>query len=65
MGEEIYILHDNGRELFSSPQDCTPMQRFVYVMAKNYHSEDPNEHSKPDPSGLQKAKRFQDATTNV
>jgi hypothetical protein len=64
MGEEMYLLHDNGRELFTSPQDCTPMQRFVYVLAKNHHSEDPQQ-SKPKPGGLEKAKRFNDATANI
>jgi len=49
MGQEIYTLHDNGRKLFTSARDCTPIQRFVYVMAKNHHSDDP---SSAKPSGL-------------
>lgn len=65
MGEEMYLLHDNGRKLFTSPQDCTPMQRFVYVMAKNYHTDDPNQHSKPDPGGFGKASEFNNATKGI
>lgn len=62
MGQEIYKLHDNGRQLFTSPQDCTPIQRFVYVMAKNHHTDDPQSSAKPDPSGLDKAKKFNDVS---
>jgi hypothetical protein len=54
MGKEIYMLHDNGRKLFTSPSDCTPMQRFVYVMAKNHHEE----QERSDPSGINKADKF-------
>lgn len=56
----MYKLHDNGRKLFTSPQDCTPMQRFVYTMARSYHSEDPDAGSQ-SPSGLDKASRVNDA----
>lgn len=64
MGEEMYALHDNGRHLFTSARDCTPIQRFVYVMAKDHHTED---HDTPDvdtsnPGGLNKAKQFNQAT---
>jgi len=59
----MYTLHDNGRKLFDSPQNCTPMQRFVYVMAKNYHTDDPNEGT-AQPSGLDKSERFNDATSS-
>lgn len=61
MGQEMYALHDNGRKLFTSPHDCTPIQRFVYVMAKDYHTDDVD--NKPDPSGLDKANRFNQATS--
>jgi hypothetical protein len=60
MGREMYVLHDNGRKLFDSATECTPMQRFVYILAKDYHEDDPNEgHS--DPHGLEKAKQFSEA----
>lgn len=58
MGREMMVLHDNGRKLFTSPHDCTPMARFVYIMAKNEHEEDPTEGS-PNPSGMRKGSRFQ------
>lgn len=64
MGKEIYLLHDNGRKLFTSPHDCTPMQRFVYVMAKNEHTDDPNKGT-AEPGGMEKAQRFQDATSKI
>lgn len=64
MGKEIYTLHDQGRKIFTSAKDCTPMQRFVYVMAKNYHTDDPEEGS-ARPGGLDKAKRFQDSTAKI
>jgi len=60
MGKEIYTLHDNGRKLFTSARDCTPIQRFVYVMAKNYHSEESDSSAKPQ--GMDKAQRFNKAT---
>jgi hypothetical protein len=60
MGKEIYSLHDNGRKLFTSARDCTPIQRFVYVMAKNHHTDDPNSGS---PSGIDKAQDFNNATS--
>lgn len=61
MGEEMYTLHDNGRKLFTSPHDCTPIQRFVYVMAKDHHRDDPNDS---EPGGLEKANKFNQATKN-
>jgi len=61
MGKEMYSLHDNGRKLFTSPHDCTPMQRFVYVMAKDHHTDDPTKGS-AKPGGIDKAKRFNDST---
>ncbi len=36
------------------------MQRFVYVMAKNHHTDDPK---KGDPSGYEKGQDFQNATS--
>lgn len=62
MGQEIYTLHDNGRQLFTSPRDCTPIQRFVYVMAKSHHTED---HESQKPSGMNKAQKFNNATNAV
>jgi hypothetical protein len=63
MGKEIYSLHDNGRKLFTTARDCTPIQRFVYVMAKNHHTDDPKKGS-PNPSGMDKAKKFNQATVD-
>lgn len=63
MGKEMYSLHDNGRKLFTSARDCTPMQRFLYVMAKNHHTDDPTKGS--DPGGLNKAKDFNNATNKL
>jgi len=60
MGEEMYLLHDNGRKLFTSPQDCTPMQRFVYILAKDYHQDEVDN----EPAGMNKADRFNNATQN-
>lgn len=59
MGRELYVLHDNGRKLFDSARECTPMQRFVYVMAKDHHQEDPQDKQ---PSGLNEAQQFNQAT---
>lgn len=60
MGREMYLLHDNGRKLFTSPDDCTPMQRFLYVMAKDYHSDEPDTPS--NPGGIEKARDFNSAS---
>lgn len=60
MGEEMFRLHDNGRKLFTSPHDCTPMQRFVYVMAKSHHQEDVDNRQ---PHGFDKAQQFNQATS--
>lgn len=63
MGKEMYSLHDNGRKLFTSARDCTPMQRFVYIMAKNHHTDDPTKGSvRPEPGGMSKAKKFNEST---
>jgi hypothetical protein len=60
-GKAIYTLHDNGRKLFTTARDCTPMQRFVYVMAKDHHTDD--DHKNVDsPGGFDKGQRFQNAT---
>lgn len=37
------------------------MQRFVYVIAKNYHTDDPNKGT-PDPNGMNQSQKFQNAT---
>ena len=62
MGEEMYVLHDNGRKLFTSARDCTPIQRFVYILAKDHHSEDHDVDNKK-PGGMNKANQFNDATS--
>lgn len=51
----MYSLHDNGRKLFTSPRDCTPIQRFVYIMAKSHHTDDPPD---TDPSGMKKGSKI-------
>lgn len=38
------------------------MQRFVYVMAKDHHTEDPSKGAS-DPGGFQKGQNFQNATS--
>lgn len=38
------------------------MQRFVYVMAKDHHTDDPNKGT-PNPGGFQKGQNFQNATS--
>jgi hypothetical protein len=48
MGKEMYVLHENGRKLFSNAEDCTPLQRFFYIFAKDYHEED---HDSGPPNG--------------
>lgn len=53
----MYALHDNGRKLFTSPHDCTPIQRFVYVLAKNHHTDDPTDND-PDPRGMKKGSQI-------
>jgi hypothetical protein len=40
------------------------MQRFVYVMAKDHHTDDPNEGS-ARPTGMQKGKHFNQSTPNL
>lgn len=60
----MFSLHDNGRKLFTTARDCTPMQRFVYVMAKDHHTDDPTKGS-PDPGGLKKGQNFQQATSKL
>lgn len=56
----MYALHDNGRALFDSARTCTPMARFVYVMAKNHHQEDPNDAK---PAGIDQGNDFRNATS--
>lgn len=38
-GAEIYSLHDNGFSLAESQADITPIQKYVYTYAKQYHQE--------------------------
>lgn len=38
------------------------MQRFVYVMAKNHHTDDPKKGTS-NPGGFQKGQKFQNATS--
>lgn len=64
MGKEMFSLHDNGRKLFTSARDCTPMQRFVYVMAKDHHTDDPDQGS-PNPGGIDKARQFNQSTSKL
>lgn len=59
----MYLLHDNGRKLFTSPSDCTPMQRFVYILAKDHHTEDRDAASKQKPGGFKKGQQFNQATS--
>lgn len=56
----MYALHDNGRKLFDSAVDCTPMARFVYVMAKNHHTDEPTE---ADPAGINEGQNVRNATS--
>lgn len=55
----MYALHDNGRALFDSATTCTPMARFVYILAKNEHTDDPN----GDPAGIHKGQDVRNATS--
>lgn len=43
-------LHDSGILLSDSQRRMTPMQRFVYIMAKDAHTDD---KAKKPPSGMQ------------
>lgn len=54
---EVYGLQDNGVPLASSQADITPIQRFVYVMAKDYHTEDVDAEPPSDVSGAHNATR--------
>lgn len=51
-GKEFYGLHDNGVKFAETQAEMTPLQRFVYTLAKDYHEED---HQEPNPSGMKKA----------
>jgi len=39
-GEAIYTLHDAGFSLADTQKELTPIQRFVYVVAKDHHTDD-------------------------
>lgn len=49
---EIYGLQDNGCALAESQSEITPLQRFVYMLAKDHHTEDVDVD---EPSGMSKA----------
>lgn len=50
-GKEIFGLHDNGVKLADSQAEITPIQRFIYTLAKDHHTDD----DVKDPKGMQKA----------
>lgn len=39
-GQQIYGLNDNGILLAETQRELTPLQRFVYTLAKDYHTDD-------------------------
>lgn len=49
---EVYGLQDNGIPLADSQAEMTPMQRFVYSLAKDHHTDEANVDT---PSGMSKA----------
>lgn len=51
-GQEFYGLHDNGVTFADSQREITPMQRFLYVLSKDYHTDDVETGN---PSGMGKA----------
>jgi hypothetical protein len=57
-GKELYGLHDNGFLLAEEQSRMTPIQRFVYVLAKDHHTDD----SYKDPSGFQQSQAVRQAT---
>lgn len=44
-------LHDSGILLADNQAELTPMQRFVYIMSKDAHTDD---KAKKPPSGMKK-----------
>jgi hypothetical protein len=48
----IYGLQDNGVPLAETQRDITPMQRFVYTLAKDHHTEDVDVD---EPNGMNRA----------
>jgi hypothetical protein len=50
-GKEVYGLHDNGVLLADSQAKITPIQRFVYTLAKDHHTDD----DVKDPKGMKGA----------
>jgi hypothetical protein len=47
----VYGLHDNGVLLADSQAEITPIQRFVYTLAKDHHTDD----DVKDPKGMKGA----------
>ena len=54
----MYGLHDNDFHLAETQAQMTPLQRFVYVLAKDHHTDD--EYKKP--SGFQQSQAVRQAT---
>jgi len=49
----VFGLNDNGMVLAETQAELTPMQRFVYTLAKDHHTEDVD--TDPNPKGMSKA----------
>lgn len=47
----MFALHDNGFKLAETQREMTPLQRFIYALAKDHHTEDYD----ADPSGMSQA----------
>ena len=39
-GQNIYALHDAGFKLADTQREMTPIQKFVYITAKDFHTDD-------------------------
>ena len=50
-GQEFYGLHDNGVTFADNQSDITPIQRYIYAIAKDHHTEDYD----AKPSGMNRA----------
>lgn len=48
-------MNDNGILIAPTQADLTPMQRFVYVMARDHHTDD---YSASAPSNVREAQRM-------
>jgi hypothetical protein len=44
----VYALNDNGIPLASSQAEMTPMQRFVYILARDYHTDNDGPSRSPE-----------------